>query len=357
MDRFEKDVESLIPIKASEGSILWFPPTPELINALPAHAQDQLRVAGILEPSTQINLSSITIIEGDDSLCNKLNIKRENRAIEYSLDKGIRARLTNAGSETTFIGISMDEYYKLPKEERGDSLAILSFADNPQKNYIYRKKISEPEFIPVLVTDGEGKHWYTNAFDSIEGGLNDSDFAYIKRNHLSLSTYPKYVQWRTKGIQSRLASINYLIPVRVTSFNAKEVAILWYKPTSELLAVLPHPVQQEYENIQNGKTNDSCVYFEVCRNNKGVITELDVFPNPAVSQCTVLMELTSERHITLSITDVSGQLVSTVVGNKYVAKGTESFDIPLNELSDGMYLLVVETDKGERITQRLVVRK
>jgi hypothetical protein len=44
--QFNRDIESHIPIKASERNILWFPPTPELMNALPEHAKEQLRAAG-----------------------------------------------------------------------------------------------------------------------------------------------------------------------------------------------------------------------------------------------------------------------------------------------------------------------
>jgi hypothetical protein len=134
--------------------------------------------------------------------------------------------------------------------------------------------------------------------------------------------------------------------------------MLWYEPTPELLALLPAPVgnqiKTEYESIQKDEKAPSCHYFEACRNIKGKVYSCTAYPNPATNELKVALELEEERMVSISITDISGKAIKTVAEQKPQGKGMLEYEIAIGELKEGIYLILVETDKGERIVQRII---
>lgn len=80
------------------------------------------------------------------------------------------------------------------------------------------------------------------------------------------------------------------------------------------------------------------------------------YPNPAISQTTILLKLTEEsKKINVSLTNAEGQQVWSKSYNK-LTKGEHKIDVNLQKLVSGNYFYTVEIGE-ERITKPFIVNK
>lgn len=80
--------------------------------------------------------------------------------------------------------------------------------------------------------------------------------------------------------------------------------------------------------------------------------DLKVYPNPALSFTTVKFTANNSGHYRLRITDMSGRRIQSMEGI-YNNKQNE-VQVPVNELSAGIYLVEVEMNKQKQITKLVV---
>lgn len=329
--------------------LFWFPQTEELRKVLNKMMLDKNKAG--------ITLKGIHILQLTDSSLNKFGVKRGKAEIEYPMSDNIQSVLSNNGSSTTFSSLTKEEFYQLPAEERGDSTKIILNNETLQEYYLYTKKNLTPHIIPYLVSDESGKHWYMNSLEEDVVRLDSSDYTFMRTNHISLNDYPKYKEQKQKNTAAIIAKMSYLIPVKVFSKDKSFVVILWYEPKPEVLALLPKAVNNEYESILTGNVPASCVYFEACQNNKGTISKCMLYPNPMADAFQVDIELGEDRKISICLTDIFGKKIKDIVTNEAQGKGLHSYETQLNNLSEGMYLVHITSDKGEQIVQRLLKKE
>lgn len=92
--------------------------------------------------------------------------------------------------------------------------------------------------------------------------------------------------------------------------------------------------------------------FEVAVDNS---LALQVFPNPTTTDLTIQFELQNASEVNISIMDISGKRVSTLLQND-LNDGTHTFAFDLsNQLTKGMYFLRLQTEKGI-MTQKIVIQ-
>ncbi|MCE2713191.1 MAG: Omp28-related outer membrane protein, partial [Cryomorphaceae bacterium] len=78
---------------------------------------------------------------------------------------------------------------------------------------------------------------------------------------------------------------------------------------------------------------------------------MQVFPNPAVSQATVVLNLNNESEVSLKLMDVSGKVLSS---RSYgMISGAVDMQLNMSMLSAGVYVIEAEID-GNKITKRIV---
>jgi len=91
---------------------------------------------------------------------------------------------------------------------------------------------------------------------------------------------------------------------------------------------------------------------------QGTVSELtlsDPYPNPADEALTIRYELATDSAVSLSVYDLSGRLVETLVsGNQTAGRHSVSWDSSAE--ATGVYLLRLEAD-GEAITKRAVISR
>lgn len=85
---------------------------------------------------------------------------------------------------------------------------------------------------------------------------------------------------------------------------------------------------------------------------------VSVYPNPANEYINIYFELEKSTNINISITDMLGRTVQTVLSNKYLPEGTHLLSQNIDrDLPKGNYILNIQTDSGERKYQKFVLVK
>ncbi len=152
--------------------------------------------------------------------------------------------------------------------------------------------------------------------------------------------------------------LNNCIPIKIVQNNVSIIA--WYKPDSLFLSLLPNTesteIKTEYHAISNNLPAPSCKYFEVCQNVTGKINSYLAYPNPAEQTLNIEIDLAEERQLEFIVTDITGKIIKTLNQNLNQAKGIQTYTYQIGELTEGMYLLIITTDKGEKVSTRIVKR-
>lgn len=348
---FRVNIQKLIPIKIDTEHVIWFEPTEELKR--------------IINPNVNVFTSNkLNLIELSDNDLAKLNIYCMLGKIEMPMKlnsgKTMQVTYSEKGSSLEFDALTSDEYYKLPIEQRGDS-TLFRFGDNI-KQWLYQKKSKENTFPPLLITSEDGKSWLINSIKNNKDSLTESDYTIIKEHGLKTKDYPKAISIDIKYKNDILNRIKYYIPILVKAKTNDTIEpfnlIMWYEPTEVFFNSLPpeiaNQIKTEYNAISNNLPAPSCKYFEVCQNVTGKINSYLAYPNPAEQTLNIEIDLAEERNLEFIITDITGKIIKTLNQNLKQAKGTQTYTYQIGELTEGMYLLIITTDKGEKVSTRIV---
>lgn len=157
------------------------------------------------------------------------------------------------------------------------------------------------------------------------------------------------------NLEKMMPNFEGLVPVKVRNattehFNKGEGItfddglIFWYQPDKDLLAAVPEVAQQ------SGTLTPIAA-------NPSVISKTALYPNPARNRTTVSFVLSEPRTVAFSIHDLLGKRVLDGGSISGTASGNYEKELDLHELTAGVYLLVITTDKGEQSIQRLVIEK
>lgn len=160
--------------------------------------------------------------------------------------------------------------------------------------------------------------------------------------------------------------INKLIPVSVAVGSDTENFILWFEPSEELIDKLPDElagkIKPELAALASGKEICSQApiageerMLDIWRSCSGSVENMSVYPNPTQGDIKVQFNLLEQRDITISINDYSGRKINDLMTRGSLGAGSYNMPLHLNNITPGMYLIVVQTQKGEQAVQRIVV--
>jgi len=175
------------------------------------------------------------------------------------------------------------------------------------------------------------------------------------------------------GVTSTIAP-NWMI----NQFGNRGIAV-WYKNgangikvlESEPLMTLKFKKNQE-EIFPNGflispsgyqEFNDvNAVAIPNVRLNSPTITStivdlLEIYPNPSVDRTTISINLAEAKHIQVTLNDINGRLVSTLLSPTELPKGNKLIDFYTRNLPEGTYLIkfISSADPNFNAIKRLVV--
>jgi hypothetical protein len=146
--------------------------------------------------------------------------------------------------------------------------------------------------------------------------------------------------------------------------------VLWYLPTKEFVEALPERYRnvlsrelKAIELIESGKMmpEEACkglsvdeTFFELCKLSSESVKDINVFPNPFNDNGKIKFFLLNDRIVNITIHDVSGNYIKTLVNWEKLQKGEQTIDFDMNGLQSGTYIINISTDNSERVNKRFV---
>ncbi|MCF8254065.1 MAG: T9SS type A sorting domain-containing protein [Bacteroidia bacterium] len=216
-----------------------------------------------------------------------------------------------------------------------------------------------------LVTDDLGQKWRLFELDN---EYSKEELQYRIDNNLS----PLKPENERKEDERKLAEkIPSFIPILVRSGDVnipgdtqsyRADIIIWFEPSEELFNALPKRIssdlRKEYQSVFVTKKSDAktCTYFEACQNAPGAINYFSAFPNPTDAELTVEFNLSDARILEANIYSINGTLLRKALPSKPFETGKHKFETNIGDLLPGVYVLVIESDKGDVISKRIVRR-
>ena len=166
-----------------------------------------------------------------------------------------------------------------------------------------------------------------------------------------------------------MPSANGLVPVMASienpddPFFKKTEVLLWFEPTEQFLRALPeHYGAQLRKELQSPtikpKTGEQ-FYTASHLEEDGAIIHSRVYPNPTPDyEVRFAFTLSQPRSCTVTIVDMFGSLLDTAIDAQQFSQGDSTLTLMLSSIEkSGMYMIIMQTDKGERIAQRLIVQR
>ncbi len=179
------------------------------------------------------------------------------------------------------------------------------------------------------------------------------------------------------------SEVNTLIPVRIFVGDNDQTDLskykftdytLWYVPTGEFLDALPKrysvPLRRELgliAKVENGEVEpeEACaeagekeVILGICQMASESIKDLVVFPNPATTKSINLkFKLTKRCRLRIGLYEMSGRFIGNL-DSQTLPEGSVELGLDLTGLAvrQGVYMLTLSTESGERVVQRLIVQ-
>jgi hypothetical protein len=160
-------------------------------------------------------------------------------------------------------------------------------------------------------------------------------------------------------------AFNRFIPIRI---NLNRIApnfsiLYWYTPTDAFFNALPERISKDLRKEYNYITAEDkstlekpeCKYFDECKNTLKV-SRFKVFPNPANDRITVTFTLPGAITGKISLVDLAGHEQKILQPKTSFSKGTQQLEFSINEVPEGIYLLLLYADEGIQ-TQRIIVTR
>ena len=305
---FRENVNKLIPIKVDSNYVIWFEPTEKLKEIVKIEEQNESR---------KIDLTKVKLLEFNEKELLNLGIKFENNGILVPMFSYFPVHdnwglISSLFRKTNGIDTKFDTFYLTGKPER--------FKKYPA---------------PKITTDIYG-----------------SKFLSLKEGSINSGSVTSHIDSNFKF------NLNSLLPIKITNGNVSIIA--WYEPDSLFLSSLPNTQSTEIKNdleaISTNQPTLSCKYFEACQNVSGKINSYLAYPNPAEQTLNIEIDLAEERNLEFIITDITGKIIKTLNQNLNQTKGIQTYTYQIGELTEGMYLLIITTNKGEKVSTRIIKR-
>ena len=84
-------------------------------------------------------------------------------------------------------------------------------------------------------------------------------------------------------------------------------------------------------------------------------TDFNIFPNPAVSDLNMELNLSREGRLMYNIYDMSGKLMKQ--NTMTLSNGNQLINIDVNDLNEGNYILQLSFENEKPITQKFSIVK
>lgn len=189
---------------------------------------------------------------------------------------------------------------------------------------------------------------------------NNLDNALIVDVYLTAEENQRMSEKSNKQVREDFVLNNYVGVKVVLGNNAgnEEGFILWYKPGEGFLTKIPDFSREQIEQELGLKPQSAvtgCRYTQQCLTSSGAILGTSIVPYKTVVRgITVNFDLAEDRNLSFTLYTLNGHKVD-LQKNVPVAKGKGEYNMDFSTSPSGLYLLVITSDKGERVVQRIIL--
>ncbi len=161
-----------------------------------------------------------------------------------------------------------------------------------------------------------------------------------------------------------------LLKINFTHSDAREF-LLWFTPNKEFTSALPGRYRDQLASELHAlaEVETRCIpaeqackavkgdspFFDLCRRESGALLGVSISPNPARDNAECTFTLKDQRDINISLHDLNGRFVRTMIFNELKPSGENKVPLMLEGVPAGAYLLAIRTERGEQAVQQLVV--
>jgi hypothetical protein len=186
---------------------------------------------------------------------------------------------------------------------------------------------------------------YTGENISAISNVNQYVFNYIYANYPYVDSVIAADNY-AKSISSDYSSTAY----KTALWNKSKVfTIRLFKDASHALAELIYTAW-----VAAGSPSMTATGIEIPIAESTITLEQN-YPNPFSESTTIQFTLKENSPVLLQIKDIQGRTISTLL-NDYTASGTYKFDITSENLPNGIYYIMIDTDKEHQVKTMMVVK-
>ncbi len=164
-----------------------------------------------------------------------------------------------------------------------------------------------------------------------------------------------------------------LVPVLAKRDGSNATFILWFEPTKDFLQALPEryrdglavelALSEKYSTLcdiptdKERKELSGRTYFDTWRSCSGALTMQSIVPNPVRNgSATVQFKSAEQRYVNVAIHDMTGNRVLEILHGESV-QGQRDVPMNVSALRSGMYMVVITSDRGEQVVNRMVIEQ
>lgn len=242
--------------------------------------------------------------------------------IGFALNNAVGSSGTGSVFMNNFIynAQNANDEFDLPYQNLNLSAPYLYF----DVAYALKQATDVSDVLQVLVSTDCGET-YTNAFTKAGANL-------VTASPTSSAFVPTQGQWRTEFVS--------LLPYQ----GAKTVRIKFKQ-----IRGTGNNLYLDNINIRDGIVG-------INQPDAPTLPQLAVYPNPATTEVSLLITAaTAHSETTLNITDLSGRVLVTFPA--VLKAGNNSFNLPLHNLSNGMYLVTISQQNRVTTAQKMVIMR
>lgn len=152
-----------------------------------------------------------------------------------------------------------------------------------------------------------------------------------------------------------LVCVYFEFEPKTSKKSCKNQVYLWYEPSSQFIDLLPEEYQKQLRPETN-ETNPETNYTIPESNVENVIISSLVYPNPVTNKTAYIkLELAESRDFSIAIYDISGNKVKDFANNQSFIKGQNEIALNFENITSGMYIIMLVSDKQETAMMRVII--
>ena len=395
----------------TEHHLLWYLPTKEFVERLPERYQHMIRKRYDLIEDKYVVPSDIRSKYEDRWSAQNQKREKENfvpqtiagiEKLELTWDElekiGIKVEdgmLSSVGQEIYTLAGKPQEYIDILKKHHYPTdidtgiFRIKTIIDTTS----YEMEHIDPldydgwsmenasRIMPVAITSHSHRHIYDSRYDKYVTQIRTTE--YIEDKSPLLAQYSDsndLLNWNKEGFQSKL---KLLIPVNIElgDENAKDSSMrrkakinYWFFATEEFVELLPDryriPIMEELKmisSVEEGSMSyeEACSalkgesYFGLCNMESENIKNLKIYPNPSFDgEFNLRFDLLKQCELSFDLYSTDGEKIANLDGMLNEKKYNMLLILELGDtISNGVYLLSISTDLGDRITTKIILER